>query len=142
MKFSTKKWVHLCREFTIHDPKSVAGQKLLAPTKNLEIFPAIGRMSIPHYWPDTNGKPWVKNKAVTVSLSKLLYQFVVSVEAYPYAKNQHHSSFQSWHILDLILRITFGSLRYAWPLPYKWTESNRCICVRLTTCKKSTSCLQ
>ena len=139
MKFSTKKWVHLCREFTIHDPKSVAGQKLLAPTKNSEIFPAIGRMSIPHYWPDTNGKPWVKNKAVTVSLSKLLYQFVVSVEALSYAKNQHHSSIQFRHILDLILRITFGRLRHAWPHPYNWTESNRCTCARLTTCKKSTS---
>ena len=79
----------------------------------MEIFPAIGRMTTPHYWPEANGKPWVKNQAVTVSHSKLLYQFVVSFEAYPYAKNQHHDSIKTWHILDLILRITFGRLRYA-----------------------------
>ena len=41
-----------------------------------------------------------------------------------------------------MLRITFGRLRYSWPHPYKWTESNRCICVRLTTCKKPTAYLQ
>ena len=122
--------------------KSVAGQNVLSPTKHLEIFPTTGRMSTPHYLPDTNGKPWVKNKTITVSHSKLLYQFVVSVEAYPYAKNKHRSSIQSWHIADLIWRITLGRLKYAWPHPYKWTGSNRCICVRLTTCKKSTSYLQ
>ena len=54
------------------------------------------------------------------------------------AKNQHYSSNQSWHIVDLILRITFGKPRYAWPHSYKWTGSNRCICVCLTTCKKWT----
>ena len=122
--------------------KSVAGQKRLAPTKNLENFPAIGRMSTPHYWPDTDAKTWVKNQALTVSNSKLLYQVVVFVEAYPYAKKQHHCSIQSWHVWDLILRITFGRLRYAGPHPYKWTVSNSCICVCLTTCKKSFSYLQ
>ena len=122
--------------------KSLAGQNLLLPTKNFEIFPAVGRMSIPYCWPDANGKQWVKNQAVTVSHSKSLYLFIVSVETYPYVKNQHQSSIQSWHIADLILRITFGRLGYAWPHPYKWTESNQCIYGHLITCKKSTSYLQ
>ena len=86
----------------------------------------------------TSYPSWV---AVTVSHLKFLYQFVVSVEVYTYVKNQHHSSNQSWHIVDLILRITFGKPRYAWPHSYKWTGSNRCICVCLTTCKKWTSYL-
>ena len=112
--------------------KSVTGQKLLAPTKTLEISPEISFTL--HYWPDANGKP--KNQDATVSHSKLLYQFVVFVEAYPYSKNQHHSSIQSWYIVDVILRITFGRSGYAWPHPYKSTESDRCICVLLSTYKK------
>ena len=30
-------------------------------------------------------------------------------------KNQHYSSIQFWHIADLILHITFGMSRCAWP---------------------------
>ena len=101
----------------------------------MEISPEVS--FTPHYWPDANGKP--KNQAATVSHSKLLYQFVVSVETYPYSKNQHHSSIQSWHIVDVILRITFGRSGYAWPHPYKSTESDRWICVLLPTYKKWTS---
>ena len=99
----------------------------------MEISPEISFTL--HYWPDANGKP--KNQDATVSHSKLLYQFVVFVEAYPYSKNQHHSSIQSWYIVDVILRITFGRSGYAWPHPYKSTESDRCICVLLSTYKKS-----
>ena len=36
---------------------------------------------------------------------KSFLQLFGSVEAYPYAENQHHNSIQSWHIVDLILRI-------------------------------------
>ena len=54
-----------------------------------------------------------------------LYQFVTSAEAELYAKDEHHSSIQFWHITDLILRIIFGRSRCAWPHPYKWTKSNR-----------------
>ena len=90
----------------------------------------------PPYWPDPNGKSWA------IGHSKSLYKFVVPVEAYPYAKkNHHHGSIQSWHIVNLILRITFGRPRCTWPHPYERTESNRCICVCLTTYKKSTLCL-
>ena len=112
---------------------SVTGQKLLAPIKYLVFCHEIS--PTPHYWPDANGKPWAKNQAATIIHSKLLYQFVVSVEAYPCSENQHHSSIQSWHIVDVVLRITFGRSRYALDT-YKSTESDRCICVRLATCKK------
>ena len=83
--------------------------KAFSPTKNLVFCHEIS--PTPHYWPDANGKPWAKNQAATIIHSKLLYQFVVSVEAYPYSKNQHHSSIQSWHIVDVVLRITFGRSR-------------------------------
>ena len=86
----------------------------------------------------TSYPSWV---VLTVSHSKILYKLVVSVKAYPHAKNQHHSSIDSWNIIDLILRITFGRPRYTWAHLYKWTWSNRYICVYLTTCKKWTSYL-
>ena len=37
-------------------------------------------------------------------------QIAVSMDAYPYAKYQHHSSIQSWHIHieDAISKLTFG----------------------------------
>ena len=38
---------------------------------------------------------------------KWLNQFGVSMDAYPYAKNQHRSPIQSWYIVDLTLGITF-----------------------------------
>ena len=72
---------------------------------------------------------YCKPLEITVSICCFCWSLLVS-------KNQHHSSIQFWHILHLILRITFGRLRYAWLHPHNWTESNRCICARLTTCKK------
>ena len=60
--------------------KSVAGQKLLAPTKGLEIFPAIGRIST------RQRKTLGQEPGCYCKPSKLLHQFVVFVEAYPYAK--------------------------------------------------------
>ena len=119
--------------------KPAAGQKLLA--LQLKIWKSLlqlGECPPPLLTRPQWKTPEVKKQAVTVSHSKSLYQFVASVEAYPYAKDQYHSSIKSWYVADLILRITFGRPRYAWPHPYKWTESNRCIFVRLTTCKKST----
>ena len=83
------------------------------PTKNLEIPPTIGGMSPPLLTRPQWKTPEVKKQAVTVSHSKSLYQFVASVEAYPYAKDQYHSSIKSWYVADLILRITFGRPRYA-----------------------------
>ena len=86
----------------------------------------------------TSYPSWV---AVTVIHSKILYKLVVSVKAYAHEKNQHHSSIHSWNIVDLILRIIFGRPRYAWAHLYKWTRSNRYICVCITTYKKWTSYL-
>ena len=68
---------------------------------------------------------------------KWLNQFVVSLDACPYAKNQHHSSMQSWYIADLILGVISGMPRCAWSHSYKWIESNRCFYECLTTYKKS-----
>ena len=47
--------------------------------------------------------------------------------------NQDHSLIQSWHIEDLLLKITFGMPRYAWPHPYERTKLCRSIYVCLTT---------
>lgn len=68
-----------------------------------------------------------------------LNQFVVSMDAYPYAKNQHRNSFQSCHTTDYIENY----LRFAQVCltkPYEWTESNRFIhrcltiyCIQHTT---------
>ena len=54
-------------------------------------------------------KTQVKNQAITVSHSKSVYQFDVFIEAYPFEKNQHYSSIQTYYIPNLIVRITFGN---------------------------------
>ena len=58
---------------------------------------------------------------------------------FPYAKNQHHSSIQAWHIEDLLLGITLGMPRFTWPNSYESTEWYRCIYVCLSTWKKPNS---
>ena len=88
-------------------------------------------------WKILGQEPGCYCKLLKITVSVCCFCWNLSI-----CKNQHHSSIQSWHIADLIFRITFGRPRYAWPHPYKWTGSNRCICVRLTTRKKSASYLQ
>ena len=56
---------------------------------------------------------------------KQLNQFAISMDAYQYAKNQHHSSIQFWHIEDLILEITFIMPKCTRQHPYECTESYR-----------------
>ena len=68
---------------------------------------------------------------------KSLNHFAVCIDAYPWAKTQHHSSIQFWHLVDLILGITFGIPKYAWPDSSEWTQIY--LRMPLTTCKKSTS---
>ena len=70
---------------------------------------------------------------------KLLNQFAFCIDAYPCTKTQFQkiNSIQFWHIVDLILGITFGIPRYAWPQPSEWTQIY--LPMPLTTCKKSTS---
>ena len=80
---------------------------------------------------------WPKLRTQTVKLLEMtglkwLYQYV---------EKQHYSSIQTWHIADLRFEITFVMPRCVWPHLYEWTESNKCIYVYLTTCKKSTSYL-
>ena len=47
----------------------------------------------------------------STKIYEISMQLIVSVTAYPYVKNQHHSSIQSWHIADLTMSITFGRPR-------------------------------
>lgn len=58
-----------------------------------------------------------KLKIEADKLSKITKSKVaVPMEAWSYAQNQLHSSVRSWHIAYLILGITFGICRCAWPI--------------------------
>ena len=119
--------VHIfTRTYNSSPYQSAASRKLQAPSTLFEILPAIGQLGGMPLFP-TDRTPRDNPGSITrlLSYSKSLYELVVFVEAYTYTKKQHHISIYSWHIADLILRITF--------------ESNRCICVCLTTSKKLTS---
>ena len=137
--------------FTIYNSwpwTSVAGRKLLVPPllppptwlKFYKLPLQLGGMSPSFLMTKSKWKTLGQEAGCQLGHWKSLYQFVVSVKAYLYAQNQHHSSIQCWHIAVLISRITFGRRWCVWPHPCEWTESNRCICVCLTTSKRTTSC--
>ena len=71
----------------------------------------------------------LKNQNVKLLEMTIFFFF----RCYPHAKNQHYISSHSWHIANLIIGITFCMPRCAWPHPYHWTESKRCIYGCLTT---------
>ena len=76
--------------------KSVAGRKHSVPVTKVWMFPL----------PQCRGKrppflltrlQWKTLRSRLLCHLKSLYQFVLLVEVYPYAKNWHHSSIQSWN---------------------------------------------
>ena len=77
------------------------------------------------------------SRARLLNYLKWRNQYAFSIDAYPHAKNQYHSSRYSWHIAALIMGIAFGMLSCAGPKPYKWTELNRCTHVWQPTYKNS-----
>ena len=56
---------------------------------------------------------WEKTFSPLTKILEIPPAIDCSVQAYPCVKTQHHSSIQSWHISDLILRITFERFRCA-----------------------------
>ena len=101
------------------------------PTKILEISLQFGGISPKTYQTDPNGKLWIKRKAVkpleNIASICFCYWFLirihlkqswvaikrigvmrqdVTVKAYPYGTNYHHSSIPSFYVADLLLGIT------------------------------------
>ena len=66
-----------------------------SPTKNVKV-PLQWEEDV---YPQTTDQTLSQQPAFTESHYKLLSQFVVSVVAYPYPKNQHHNLIHSWHIV-------------------------------------------
>ena len=106
--------------------KFAGGKKIFvaSPTKILEIPYAIGgnapSLLTRPQWKTLCQEPYRYCKPLEITINLLFLLKPIYVQ-----KNQRHSSIQSEHIADLILRITSGRPRCAWPHPYEWTESNR-----------------
>ena len=83
----------------------------------------------------------LENQNLTVKLLKInfkhqLNQFAISMDANLYTKNQHHSSIQSWHLIeDLIL--AFSSLFSGMHSIQGWKATTKHVATRKRKRKRS-----